>query len=245
MINILIIAHRGASGHAPENTMAAFKMALEMKAEMIEIDVHLSADSHLVVIHDESVDRTTDGEGEIREMKLEGIKLLDAGGWFSEEFAGERIPTLPEVIDLVRGRAELNIEIKGGSEYYPGIEGKLLECLRGEGFVEDTIVSSFDHDCLKKLSEMDSSIRIGYLYSGGGSAETIIPKALQYRAFSIHPPHLRTSRKLVELAHAQGIRVYPWTANTPRQMKRLVRFGVDGIITNYPDRLWGLMRSPL
>ncbi|HHW48137.1 MAG TPA: glycerophosphodiester phosphodiesterase, partial [Clostridiaceae bacterium] len=161
----VVIAHRGAPKHAPENTIAAFRKALELGAEGIELDVHLSADGHLVVIHDEKVDRTSDGKGLVKEKTLEELKALDFGSWFSKEFKGETIPTLDEVLELLKSwTGIINIEIKGGSVFYPNIEEKVVRKIEKLKIEEKIIISSFNHYSLVEIKKLNPKIKTGILY---------------------------------------------------------------------------------
>ncbi|MGH7411421.1 MAG: glycerophosphodiester phosphodiesterase family protein, partial [Candidatus Methylomirabilis sp.] len=155
----LNIAHRGASALAPENTMAAFEKAIELGADVIELDLHLTRDGELVVIHDDTLDRTTDGRGPVHGRSLEEIRRLDAGRWFGQAFAGERIPTLSEVLDRFAGKIPLALEVKAGSAFFPGIEERLVSALRHHSAVEQTAVASFDHFALKRLKEIEPTLR--------------------------------------------------------------------------------------
>src|SRR5699024_7462523 len=161
MVNI---AHRGASGHAPENTIAAFDKAFEMKADYIEIDVQMTHDGELIVIHDTTVDRTTDGTGAVSDFTFEEIQQLDAGSWFSEEFAGEQIPTFEEILDTYRGKIGLLIELKS-PELYPGIEEKVADALKERNMDQPNnqkiIIQSFNQD--RKSTRLNSShVSISY-----------------------------------------------------------------------------------
>jgi len=238
---VRILGHRGAMGHAPENTMASFMMALEMGADIIELDVHLTRDNVPVVIHDEDVKRTTDGEGEVKDMNLEELKELDAGSWFSEEFAGERIPTLSEVLAWAKGNVPINIEIKNGPNFYKGIEERVVEELAGHGMTGEIIISSFDHVCLKTIKEIEPALRTAILYSCRLCDPVYYAKYLNLSAF--HPRWSYITKKFIDDAHAAKLAVNTWVANTPDLMNRLIDMGVDMIGTNYPDRLKKLLSS--
>jgi len=236
----LILAHRGASAEAPENTLAAFRLALEQGADGFELDIHRTRDGHLVVCHDERVDRTTDGTGFIGSMTLAELKKLDAGRWFDARFAGERIPTLDEVWALVEeagGIRLLNIEVKLGFAAYPGIEEELIEWIESRGLEDRVIVSSFNHFSMLRLHERAPEIRTGILYMAAWVEPWV--GARRVGARSLHPYHLTLVPPLVEAAHSQGLEVYPFTVDEPERMRELAAMGVDGIITNKP----GLARS--
>src|SRR5690606_20002442 len=160
MTTPLIIAHRGASDQAPETTMAAFRRALDIGADGIELDVHMSADGRLVVIHDETVDRTSNGKGLVKDKTLAELKELDFGSWFSEGFRGEKIPELEDVLELLSDRdVLLNIEIKNGPVFYPGIETAVADALQKYGMTDRTIISSFNHYTLVEIRRYDPGIR--------------------------------------------------------------------------------------
>lgn len=235
MPKTLIIAHRGASGYAPENTMASFQKAIEMGADGIEFDVQLSKDKKLVVCHDERVDRTTDGSGFIKDLTLDEIKGLNAGKWYSEKFTNERIPTLIEVLDLVKGKDILiNIELKNGIIKYNGLEEEVISLLRKLHMEQNVIVSSFNHNSLIKIKKLNKNIKTGILYV----AELINPfiYAKKLEAFSIHPIYYSVSSKLIEESHKHNISVNTYTVNEHEEMEKIIKAKVDGLITNYPDK---------
>ncbi len=230
----VIYAHRGASAYAPENTGAAFRKALDMKADGIELDVHLSKDGHVVVIHDEKVDRTSNGKGLIRDLKLDELKSLDFGAWFSSEFAGEPIMTLDEVLSLLDGwDGILNIELKSGYVLYDNIEQKVIDLLRQHKRIEKCIISSFNHYSLLEIKKLEPALKIGLLYSAG----LVDPwkYAKMVGAEAIHPFFSSAQAPVVKGCSDNGIIINPWTIDQPEIIKALTQFGVDGIITNVPD----------
>jgi glycerophosphoryl diester phosphodiesterase len=230
----VIYAHRGASAYAPENTGAAFRKALDMKADGIELDVHLSKDGHVVVIHDEKVDRTSNGKGLIRDLKLDELKSLDFGAWFSSEFAGEPIMTLDEVLSLLDGwDGILNIELKSGYVLYDNIEQKVIDLLRQHKRIEKCIISSFNHYSLLEIKKLEPALKIGLLYSAG----LVDPwkYAKMVGAEAIHPFFSSAQAPVVKGCNDNGIIINPWTIDQPEIIKALTQFGVDGIITNVPD----------
>ncbi|MCI0526440.1 MAG: hypothetical protein L0Y56_03175, partial [Nitrospira sp.] len=213
---ILNIAHRGASGHAPENTLASFQKALEVGAHMIELDVHLSLDKELVVIHDRSLKRTTGHRGSVGRVPLQQLKTLDAGSWFNTQYQGERIPTLQEVFSLIDSRVRLNIEIKTGLRAYPDLEKKLLDCLDGYPQHKPPLLSCFDESVLQRVRKIDTNIPIGYLFEKGRPAQ-VIRKALRLGAVSIHGPTKSVSEEIITKAHSEGLKVYVYTVNEQEQ----------------------------
>jgi glycerophosphoryl diester phosphodiesterase len=230
----VIIAHRGASKKAPENTMPAFKKAVELGAGGIELDVQLSSDGHLVVIHDEKVDRTSNGKGLVRDKTLAELRSLDFGGWFSEEFEGTGIPLLEEVFELYSGwDGMLNIEIKNGPVFYPGIEKAVADAMRNAGMTGRTIVSSFNHYSLVEIRSLDSGIRTAPLYMEGLYEPWVYARHIGAEA--IHPLFYNIVPEVMKGCIANGIAVNPFTVDEPGYIKMIAAAGVSGIITNVPD----------
>ena len=231
-----IFAHRGASGYAPENTLSAIKKAIEMKADGIEIDIQLTKDGKIVVIHDWKVDRTTTGRGFVYELDFGYIRSLDAGQWYTKDFIGEVVPTLEEVLDILPKDMILNIEIKDTARKHSNIEEKMLEVLKKypEKF-DNIIVSSFHHDKIKKLQKLEPKLKLALLTD---SEFIEIEKYLStngLNSYSYHPEINLISKKDIEILHKNGIKVFVWTVNKEEDLDYLVKLGVDGVITNYPD----------
>jgi glycerophosphoryl diester phosphodiesterase len=228
---MLNIAHRGASGTFPENTLSAFRAAIEARADMCELDVQLSRDGAVVVIHDESVDRTTEGHGEVAELTLKELKALDAGLRFqSGAHRGERIPTLDEVFSVTSGKCGLNIELKGG-----GLEHQVAQIMKDRNAFSDSIVSSFDWEYLKKIQQLHFDIRIALL--ADDKPVDLMMNAVAMRAYAINPRWDMVTPDLCEAAHQAGFKVFTWTVDADARMRALIECGVDGIMTNYPERL--------
>lgn len=240
MSDIINFAHRGAAGHYPENTMLAFTKALELGATGIETDVQMTRDGQLILIHDETLQRTAGTPEWVKDLTLAEIKQREAGSWFHEDFAGERIPTLEELLDLVRGTDTIvNIELKTGVVLYPGIEQKVLDMVRSYGLSERIIISSFNHYSLAECKRLAPDIRTGILYMEGlyepwDYAKRIGAEALHAYQYALTP-------ELVALAKANGVVYHPFTVNDPKVMQALIRAGVAGIITDFPDRLAELL----
>lgn len=236
-----IWAHRGASAYAPENTLPAFALAQDLGADGIELDVQLSADGEVVVIHDETLDRTTDATGAVAGRTLAELRALDAANGMGA-FQGTPVPSLAEVLDLVKpGRMAVNVELKTSVEFYPGLERAALDVIAASGLVERVIVSSFNHYTLKTVQQIDPGIRVGLLFS----EVLYLPweYAVEFGAVAIHP-HVGFLRipGAVEYAHAAGVQVNTWTANTDDDLRAALATGVDAVITNFPDR--GLALRP-
>ena len=232
------IAHRGASAYEPENTLRAFERAIAMGATMLELDVHLSRDGHLIVIHDADVSRTTNGAGRVTEMTLDHIKQFYAG-------ESERVPTLPEVIELARDRVQLYIELKD-----PRGLGPLVQVLRNLCVVEQVIAASFDPGLLQQVKQLSPEMRTSVLI-GPRSKDEMIRQAMSLDIDYIHPawenlsptPHtLLTSDLLSDIRH-HGLGIITWHEERPEELRALLELGVDGICTNTPDVLAGIIRE--
>lgn len=224
-------AHRGASGYAPENTLPAIEMALEQQADAIEIDVQLTRDDAVVVIHDETLERTTDGNGWVADHSLDDLRRLDASAG-DERFAGTRIPTLEEVLDAT-GTTTVNIELKNSRMRYKGLEERVLAIVAERGAEARVVLSSFNHYSLRHLVHLGTSLPLGALYS-----DPLFQPwkyAARLGATALHPPLRATRRKLVGACHALGLPVHVWTVNEPDEIKQMARIGVDAVITNYPN----------
>ena len=229
----LIYGHRGASGYAPENTLEAFRLAMEMGADGFELDVHMSRDGALVVIHDESVDRTTDGTGLVRDLTLAQLKTLDASCGM-EAYKGARIPTLDEVFDLIRDtRHIVNVEVKTDEWFYPQIEEKCLALAKEKGVEDRILYSSFNHYTLLKLRQLKPDAKLGMLF--GDIMVKPWEYAEQLQVDYLHPMKMNIYVPgLSEGAAAAGYRVNMWTINDQETMALCLKTGA-GIITNYPD----------
>ncbi len=235
MVNV--IAHRGASSRAPQNTLAAFEKAIELGADMVELDVHLSKDGRIVVMHDSTVDSTTDGSGKISEMTLEEIKNLDAGSHFDEEFSGERVPTLEEVLELTEDEIGLNIELKTRSEENEGLEEKVLNLLDKYDTTETVMISTFSFDSAKKVNDINANIPVGLLYLTLPLTAWHAKRIHKKRpwADAAHPWHWTIGERHVRKIHELGVDVNVWTVDSERNIKKMIDHGVDGIITNKPE----------
>ena len=227
-------AHRGFSGKYPENTMLAFEKALEVGVDGIELDVHLTKDGELVIIHDETVDRTTDGTGLVSEMTLDELKALDASATYVGVYGVNRIPTLREYFELVKDTEIVtNIELKTGINPYPGIEEKLLEMIDAFELADKIIISSFNHYSVMRFKRLAPEIPCGFL------EESWIIDMADYAAWQgvecLHPIYAAVTENYAEAAHEKGLLINTWTVNTEEDMKLMIDRGVNAIIGNYPD----------
>jgi len=238
--DLINFAHRGAAGYYPENTMLAFAKALELGATGIETDVQMTRDGELVLIHDETLQRTAGTPEWVKDLTLTEIKQREAGSWFREEFAGERIPTLEELLDLVRNTDTIvNLELKTGVVLYPGIEQKVLDTVRRFGLSERIIISSFNHYSLVECKKLAPDIRTGILYMEGLYEPWDYAKRVG--ADALHAYQYALTSELVAEAKANGVVYHPFTVNDTKLMQALIAAGVAGIITDYPDRLAELL----
>jgi glycerophosphoryl diester phosphodiesterase len=221
---VLIIGHRGAAGHTPENTLLSFRKAVKIGCDMTELDVHLCGSGELVVIHDETVDRTTDGSGLVSNLSLRDLKTLDAG-------FGEKVPTLDEVLKLLKGRIMLNIELKGLGTAKP--VHTLVESI---GWRRDALlITSFDWVMLHEYRELDPAARIGPLTYNNLNDAMVFAQSID--AHSINPYHRHLSTEYLREAHGKGFRIYPWTVNQSEDIEHVIKMGVDGVISDYPERV--------
>ncbi len=234
-----IIAHRGASAYEPENTLRAFQRAIDMGATMIELDVHLSRDGSPVVMHDPDIARTTNGTGNLNDLLLAEIQRLDAG-------QGERVPTLGEVIDLVRGRAQLYIELKG--QQTPAV---VVSTLRQMDFVDRAIAGSFYPWLPQRVKFLEPAIRTSVLVAARDRQSDFIGWALSIEADYVHPcwehaapaPHELLTPELIDSMRRHGLGIVVWHEERPEELRELVKLDVDGICTNTPDVLAAILEK--
>lgn len=238
----LIFGHRGAMARAPMNTLAAFELAIEQGADGIELDVHLSHDGQLVVIHDDSVDATTDGQGKVADLTLDQLKRLDAGAWFSDEFAGQRIPTLDEVFEAFGDKLFVNVEIKSSRETVDRLEKRLADCVRRHNMRERIIVSCFDPVILRRVKQMMPKVLMGFLYVPDMPAEHYLSLKDSWHE-ARHPLHVMVDEGYMNWARAQGYYVNVWTVNAPERARQLKRLGVNTIMTDDPATIISALRQ--
>lgn len=231
----LVIGHRGAAGHAPENTLASFAKAVELGADAIECDVQLSADGVPVVIHDATLDRTTNGRGPVAARSAAELRALDAGAWFDARFAGERIPTLAEVLDWARGRTRVVVELKQGPVYDQRLPERVVEVIRAVRAEADTLVIAFDHEAVRRVGAVEPALLTGVLYA----ARPLDPVALAWSAgATVILPHWHfATADHVAVAHEAGLGIAPWTVDDAATAAQLFALGVDALSSNYPERL--------
>lgn len=225
---VLRIGHRGACGYGPENTLLSFKKALELNVDIIELDVCLCKTKEVIVIHDSKVDRTTNGKGYVAKKTFNELRKLDAG-------KGEKIPLLTEVLDLVNRKAKVNIEIKGKG-IAKSVFGIIEKYVKDKGWqYENFLVSSFDYDELLDFYNLNPKVKTSVLF------EKSVKKAMGFtekvNAYSINPSFRLATKKFIENAHKKGLKVFVWTVNKRKNIEKLKQLGVDGIFSNYPDRI--------
>ena len=231
----LIIAHRGDSANAPENTLSAFRLALVNGADGIELDVMLSADQKLVVIHDDTLDRTTNGHGQVGKTPFAALRELDAGGWFKPEFKGEPIPLLDEVFEELGGKFLINVELKNYKTPKDQLPELVVALIKKHGLSESVLLSSFNARNLPRAKSMASEIRTGLLTLPGVLG---LPMrgllGRRSKADDLHPYYRDVSARMVESRHRLGQRVNVWTVDAPDDLRRMQAFGVDMVICNDP-----------
>ncbi|NLT65304.1 MAG: hypothetical protein GXX84_01720 [Acidobacteria bacterium] len=247
---IQIIAHRGASGDAPESTLEAYRLALALQADFIEMDAHRLKDGTIVIIHDSDVARTTDRRGKLSRFTLSELKTLDAGSWFNKsfpekarpEYEGLRIPTLDEVIDIVAGSdTGFYIEIKEPEHYPPDFESLLLSIIHNRRIRERTTVFSFSARSIMKIKALDPGMRTALLVSGRRIDP--IASAIRVNAEELSLRHDLVTRALVSAARENELAISAWTVDKKPDMQQIIQLGVDRVVTNYPGRLRQLLNS--
>jgi len=241
---VFIIAHRGFSGAAPENTLASFQKAIEAGSDMIELDTCLSKDGELVVIHDDTLDRTTNRKGKVSDFTLDELKQLDAGSWYGPPFAGERIPTLKEVLDLARGRIPVNIELKvGGLGRYTlkELADRALQEVEKAGMEKQVLFCSFSPQALERIKERNPGIPTALVWGKKWDFPQEITGGKSFPILVCRDKFLTKGN--LSRARQKGMKVWVWTVDEAQGMEEFLNLGVDGIITNYPDRLVQILRK--
>ncbi len=248
--NIMIVGHRGAAAHAPENTIAAIELAIELGANTIEIDLRQTKDGVPVALHDSGVDRTTDGDGDISDLTFEDIRKLDAGSWFDEKYSGEKIPSLQEVIDALSDTTILIIEFKGGLGEYDKIEERTIQIVQDSDISDRVILKSFDPNQLELIQELDDSFPLLYVYALRIPwLHMIIDTGITFGSvydFDVEylQPHIWfLSESFVEDAQEKGYKIIAWGVNDPDTIIGAINIGVDGIETDYPERVYKILNE--
>ncbi len=229
---LTVIAHRGASSYAPENTLAAFDLALQMGVHHIELDLHSTRDGHIVVLHDETVDRTTDGSGPVSSFTLAALRQLDAGSWFGAPFAGQRIPTFDEVLERYRGRLHVHAEIKGRS---PSVSHLTADRIHARGMKEQVTITSFESVRLEEIRACAPELPTGWLVEE--VTDATIARARALGLAQICPRADTVTQELVRRLHAEGLVARAWGVASEELMQQVVEAGADGMTVNFPDRL--------
>jgi len=225
---LTVIGHRGAAGHAAENTFAAFDVGLRMGVDGVETDIRRTSDGVLVLIHDATVDRTTDGHGPVAEMTLTHLQTLDAGVRFGPQFTGQRIPTLESFLERYRGRTRFRLEFKIG-----GVEEQVLDVLRRHEVLPTSMLTSFDLEILRALHRLEPTASLAWITNVADAAEAV--KAREAGCAQICYRSGEVTRALVDNAHERGLEVWGWSIKTRDLLERAVREGVDGVTLDEPD----------
>lgn len=250
---IKIISHRGASGYAPEHTILSYQMGENMHGDFIEIDLQMTRDGKLIAMHDETVDRTTSGEGAVKDFTLQQIRELDAGGWFNKkypqyakpEYAGAKVPTLEEVFQKFGKKNSYYIETKS-HELYPGMENELLRLIKKYDINKDRLlVQSFNPLSLLTIHEIDRSIKLVQLltYKTEAMITDAEMKAIKRYAAGIGLNHLYLNKEYVQRVINNGLEIYTYTVNDKETMKTLIDWGITGIFTDFPDLMYEVKKD--
>ena len=248
---VLVIAHRGASGYAPENTLASFSKAIEMNADILELDVHLTSDDSVMVMHDYNVKRTTNGKGEIESMSFDEIRKLDAGSWFDAKYKDEKVPTLNEVLALVNGRKKVLIELKWPAKgIYKDLVERVIQVIHQYHAESWVILQSFETIYLKQLSEVAPNlIQQQLLFGKSGLLPIYFDRTIQFgkfrpqkKAASVNIFYIYITPSLIKDMHKMGKQVYGFAPSKESDMCKLIHMEIDGMITNYPDRALKILK---
>ena len=226
---VYVVGHRGAAGLVPENTLKGFRYAIELGVDYVECDVHLTRDGHLIVMHDERVDRTTNGTGLIRELDFATIRSLDAG-------EGEVVPTLDEVLETIKGHVQLLCELKGR-----GVAAAAVEAVLNHGMAKDVVFTSFRQQELLRVKEIDPHLRVGQIFVN--PTEEDIVRAAEMGASGIGVQYKNVCLRIIEQARAHNLEIRAWNPDTLPEQQAMLALGVDGISTNRPDILIDYLRK--
>ena len=237
----LIFAHRGANCVCPENTLPAFAAAIDLGADGVELDVQFSSDGKLVIIHDYSLDKTTDGKGRVVGQPYEELQKLDAGSWFGPQFASTRIPTLDQVLDLLQGKLLINIELKS-LDMNSTLGRDVVRCVRAHSMVDQVVLSSFNPFTLRSAKRVGPEFECALLTAPDLPAWMRSGLTRSWSlAQGLHPEFKMVDARYVAAARKRGMPVRPWTVNEEPDLRRMLDLGVDAIITDRPDRLKALL----
>jgi glycerophosphoryl diester phosphodiesterase len=242
----LIFAHRGASKAAPENTLPAFEAAIRLGADGIELDVQYSSDGALVIFHNATLEKTSDGTGRVTAHTLSELRALDAGSWFDPTFAGTRIPTLDEALDLLKGKLLINIELKVLETLQSGLGADTVKAVRARGMADQVVISSFNPFVLRQAKQAGPEIECALLLAHDLPGWMHWGVTRRYcRADGLHPDSDMVDETYMARARKASLPVRVWTVDAEDEMRRLIALGVDAIITNVPDVLVNLMSGSL
>lgn len=239
-----IVAHRGASGYAPENTISAIKKAIDLKSEFVEVDVQMTKDGQIVVIHDLTVDRTSNGEGEVKNLTLKELQAFDAGSWFNSKFTGEKIPSLEDILKLDYGESKLILEVKNVDNLYPGIEETINRLVEKYNFQSKVVYKSFTPEVLKRFEELAPKTERLYVTIGSVLGFLVIDDWLRFGSLfdveniqylQVH--RFLVSKRLIKKCQKKGIKLIVWDVHDKVKMRKYERWGVDLIETDFPDYL--------
>ncbi|RLD89378.1 MAG: glycerophosphodiester phosphodiesterase [Bacteroidetes bacterium] len=243
--NFTITGHRGAGNLAPENTLSAIKEGLKYNVDRIEVDVHQTEDGKVVIMHDKTIDRTTNGKGKIKDFTYKELLKFDAGSWFSDKFKGEKIPLLEEAMKLIDGKAKFVIELKDGDEYYPDIVEHVIDIIKKYNATDWCIIHSFKTGILEQVHQLDPEIELHKLFIGKLSLLPVYVSAgfaPEYYSFEKHPyiteysiNYLFANKSIINAIHKRGKKVNVWTIDNFEKFQKLKNLGIDGFITNSPN----------
>lgn len=230
-----IFAHRGSSAHAPENTLAAYELAIEQEADGIELDAKLSLDGHVVVMHDETVDRTTNGIGPVRSLTVKELTKLDAGSKFSPEFKLQKIPTLDQVFTEIGGKVLINVELTNYSSPRDDLPDKVIFLVKRYNLESSVMLSSFNIIALIRARYLLPKIPLGFLIHRGAAESLFHTRIVRFGPLmALHPASSDVTPRLIQAAHQAKCRIHTYTVNQPNEMMQLFVSGVDGIFTDDP-----------
>lgn len=251
MAKCKVISHRGANLDAPQNTIPAFERSLEIGVDGFETDIHLSSDGVPVICHNYTIDETSDGKGEVKSMTYDELRSYDFGSWFNEKFKGTKLPSVEEFLNLCENAdiEIMNIEIKPPLDGDMTIVAKTIDAVKAHGLFDKLLISSFSADVLVECKKVDPNCKTGYLYAPDKKhcytrmLFGYVEFAKKIKADYLHPHFLSVNRRYVRRLHENGIGINVWTVDKERIAKKLLKLGVDGIITNDPIMVNGLIKN--